>query len=330
MGKRITNHYTKEDPINEYKAVKQYLLTDSPMFGDNKPKLWIHSKYEVNARKWRDFGSRNTTDLNQPYLHLTVQSIIHHCSEDFHILMIDDESFGKLLDDWDVNLSLISEPEKEHWRQFALSKLILKYGGMIVPNSYVCIQSLKEMWNNATTTNNPFIAESINNTGSVVLKSKFIPDMYFLGCKDPQSPHMFEFSQFMHKRCTSITNISSMEGEFLGDVQNWLAIAHHRGIFKVLPGEYIGIKNRKHQPILIENWMEQADVNLSDECFGIYIPADEILKRPKYKWFAVMNTEDILNSNMIISRYIRKATAESIHTNPTYEPQVQISKVGGI
>ena len=327
MGKKITHHYTKEDPVNEYNAVKQYLLTDSPMFGDNKPKLWIHSKYEVNARKWRDFGSRNTTDLNQPYIHLTIQSIIRHCSNDFHILLIDDDSFGKLLDDWDVNLSTISDPEKEHWRQFALSKLILKYGGMIVPNSFICVKNLKEMWKFGTITNKPFVLESINSTCAIVLKSKFIPDMLFFGCKDAQSPQVFEFMKFLYKRCMSAKNISSAEGEFGGDVQNWLAIAHHRGIFEVLSGEYIGIKNNKNQPILIENWMEQSDVELSDNYFGIYIPADMFLKRPKYQWFTVMNTEDILKSKMILSKYIRKATLDTKSIEPE---NIEKSKVGGI
>ena len=38
--------------------IKLYLLNDSPLYGQNKPKIWIHSKYELNARKWRDFQSR--------------------------------------------------------------------------------------------------------------------------------------------------------------------------------------------------------------------------------------------------------------------------------
>ena len=47
---------------DEYELIKKYLLNDSPLYGHNRPKIWIHTKYEVNARKWKDFYSRNTTD----------------------------------------------------------------------------------------------------------------------------------------------------------------------------------------------------------------------------------------------------------------------------
>ena len=55
------------EPSNdEYELIRKYLLNDSPLYGFNKPKLWIHSKYELNARKWKSFQSRTSTDLNQP------------------------------------------------------------------------------------------------------------------------------------------------------------------------------------------------------------------------------------------------------------------------
>jgi hypothetical protein len=35
---------------DEYELIRKYLLNDSPLYGFNKPKLWIHTKYEYNAR----------------------------------------------------------------------------------------------------------------------------------------------------------------------------------------------------------------------------------------------------------------------------------------
>jgi hypothetical protein len=37
---------------DEYELIRKYLLNDSPLYGFNKPKLWIHTKYEYNARDW--------------------------------------------------------------------------------------------------------------------------------------------------------------------------------------------------------------------------------------------------------------------------------------
>ena len=53
-----------------------------------KPILWIYIPYEYNSRHWESFGSRSSLHLNQPYLYLTIQSIIQHCSNDFYICII--------------------------------------------------------------------------------------------------------------------------------------------------------------------------------------------------------------------------------------------------
>lgn len=66
-GSYLATQYKKTlEPDDEYDLIKKYLLNDSPLYGYNRPKIWIHSKYEINSRKWKDFYSRNTTDLNQP------------------------------------------------------------------------------------------------------------------------------------------------------------------------------------------------------------------------------------------------------------------------
>ena len=54
-------------------------------YGDNKPKLWIHSKYVRNSRVWKSFRSRSSLDLNQPYIHLTIKSIIYHCGNEYSV-----------------------------------------------------------------------------------------------------------------------------------------------------------------------------------------------------------------------------------------------------
>ena len=104
VGNKFKDYYI-DDSKQEYDMIKLYLLNDSPLYGENKPKIWIHSKYEINARKWRDFHSRNTNDLNQPYINLTIQSIIDHCSQDFHICLIDDQTFSKLIPGWNIDIN---------------------------------------------------------------------------------------------------------------------------------------------------------------------------------------------------------------------------------
>ena len=50
-----------------YDLIKKYLLNSNEYLG-GKPILWIHSTHNINARNWKNFGSRNTNNLNQPYI----------------------------------------------------------------------------------------------------------------------------------------------------------------------------------------------------------------------------------------------------------------------
>ena len=94
LANKVKTNLNDDD---EDAMIKKYLLNESPLYGFNRPKIWIHTKYEVNARKWKSFYSRNSTDLNQPYIHLTIKTIINHCGDDFNICLIDDETFSKLI-----------------------------------------------------------------------------------------------------------------------------------------------------------------------------------------------------------------------------------------
>ena len=66
---RYKKKYQADDELSQFPLVKKYLLNeDNKLSG--KPILWVHTKYSVNSRQWKDFKSRNTKNLNQKYLEL--------------------------------------------------------------------------------------------------------------------------------------------------------------------------------------------------------------------------------------------------------------------
>jgi hypothetical protein len=85
LYRRFEDKRNRENNNENYEAIQQYLLDDITLGKSKKPILWIHVPYEYNSRKWLTFGSRSSFELNQPYLHLTVQSIISHCEKSFTI-----------------------------------------------------------------------------------------------------------------------------------------------------------------------------------------------------------------------------------------------------
>lgn len=300
----VTNFKEKINTNNDYIMIQKYLLNDSPLYGHNRPKLWIHTKYEINSRKWKDFYSRNTTDLNQPYIHLTIKTIIDHCGDDFNICLIDDETFSKLIPTWDIDLNKMAEPMKSHFRQIGMAQLLYSYGGMIVPNSFICIQNMKSLYEENIANGKPFVSEIVNNTLNLHYQKRrltFIPDMYFMGA-ERENPIILELIKYLEK-INSDSHLSS-ESDFVGEVSNWLLMGIQHNRLNLLDGEIIGVKTRDQKAILLENLMEEEHLKISSHCVGIYIPADEILSRPKYQWFAVMPSEEVLKTNMIVSKYL--------------------------
>jgi hypothetical protein len=310
FGNQFKKKFANSD-ADDYEMVKTYLLNDSPLYGNNKPKLWIHSKYEVNARKWRDFQSRNTTDLNQPYLNITIESIIHHCGDDFHILLIDDHTFEKLVPGWEINLAHLSEPFRTQFRQIGLAKLIYLYGGMIVPNSFLCTGNMRTLFEESTQGKCAFVGESINRTchysnDSTKKKDLFLPDPYILGANEKENNTIGKYLDYLLDR--ALKKHSTNEYEFVGDVQHWCLQAFMAGELNIVDGELIGIKSAKtRKPILLEDLLEEKELDLALDYCGIYLPADDILKRTKYQWFAVLKSDEIANTRLAIARHMRLA-----------------------
>ena len=49
VGNKFKNYFVENKEV-EYDMIKEYLLNDSPLYGFNKPKLWIHSFSHLNLR----------------------------------------------------------------------------------------------------------------------------------------------------------------------------------------------------------------------------------------------------------------------------------------
>ena len=64
---RYKKKFFPDEELDKYNLVRKYLLNESgSVIG--KPILWIHSEYDINARNWKSFHSRNTKEGNQPIL----------------------------------------------------------------------------------------------------------------------------------------------------------------------------------------------------------------------------------------------------------------------
>ena len=171
----------KEGELDEILLIKKYLYNESTLANSKKPLLWIHIDFDINARWWQSFNSRNSTCLNQPYLYLTLKSIIDKCSDYFQVVIINDESFEKILPNWNLNLNNLPNPLKSHLRELVLMKVLHKYGGVVIPPSFICFQSLESIYKTSTQICDVFVGELICNS---VLNQDltFFPSNKIIGC----------------------------------------------------------------------------------------------------------------------------------------------------
>lgn len=284
-------------------------VTATEVAKETRPKLWIHIKYDINARKWASFGSRNSTNLNQPYIHLTVKSIIQHCGNDFHICIIDDESFQHLLPDWNIKLDQISEPFTSRAREYGIGQLLYKYGGMVIPNSFVCFRNLMPLYKASIAAGVPFVTEQVNHHVQKYQNRRllYVPDSYIMGCNIGDST-IGKWLDFLEKNGGPHFQNQT---EFLGTSNHWFLNSVMRDDMTMIDGAYVGIKTAENKPILLDNLMETENLDLHPNCYGIYIPADELLKRSKYEWYAVLPIEELLKSKPVLTKYLIQA----IYTN---------------
>jgi hypothetical protein len=298
LYKRFEDKRIREERMDNNEAIQKYLLDDVTLAESKKPILWIHIPYEYNSRNWLSFGSRSSFELNQPYLYLTVRSIIEKCDKSFTICIIDDNAFKRLIPGWDINMSTISSPILDNMRTLGLMRLLYIYGGLICPVSFLCIKDLIGLYNKGTRGNKFFLCETTDrNITSTTFD--YYPNINFCG-----APKECETVKLLidFVRRTSSKDFTA-ENAFLGNFDRWCEKRISEGKMNLISGKEIGTKTIDDEPIIIDDLMSNHYLNVYPGLYGIYIPANEILKRHKYEWFARMSAKQVLESDTIIGNY---------------------------
>jgi hypothetical protein len=361
---------------DEYEQVKQYLLNQSPLYGYNRPKIWIHTKYEYNSRKWKSFYSRSSYDLNQPYIHLTIKSIINHCGDDFNVCLIDDDSFSKLIPSWDIDMSKTVEPVKSHLREVGMAQLLYYYGGLVLPNSFICCKNMMPFYLDGIGEKKDqfFVAERPNRYDDFnhdIGKRNFVPDSYIMGC-EKNCPAVKEYVDYLKglyqikdtrllaplgpiplphgvvrangltgnivgdiagnvvlgdRSAEEASGVPDLDGprnyetvqafytnetEFTGEKSQWLYDKIRQQEISLVGGEFIGVKSRQQKVIDLDELMADGFLDVDNsQLYGVFIPADDLLIRPKYAWFAVLPTHQVINTHTIAAKYLKLSIIDS-------------------
>jgi len=296
------------EPVDGFNEIKKYLLKESSLAKSKKPILWIHVPHEYNSRHWLSFGSRSSCEINQPYLYLTVKTIIKNCDQSFKIVIIDDTTFQKIIPGWNINMSMLSDPMKCYIRQLAMAKLLYIYGGINVPISFLCFRDLISMYAKGTNGNSMFVCENydMNITSTTNL---FYPNAQFMGAQKGNQT-VKDFINFME---ITISDDYTAQTKFLGEFDRWCNSKINKGRLRLIPGTDVGTKTVDDEPVTVETLLGDDYIHFYGKMYGIWIPDKMILKRRAYEWFARMSPQQIFQSNFILAKYMVLALAPDSH-----------------
>ena len=277
----------KNEFHNETVDINVYFYTDSYIKKSKQRKLWIHIPFEKNSRKWDNFGSRTSTNLNLAYMILCIKSVIDYCGSSYDIIIIDDTNFSDLLKN-DIDMSKLSGALKDKYRVMCLMQILYEYGGVMVPPSLYLKKNIKEIDKNDVW----YVAE-IGNQENVAY-SPMYPATIFTG-SPPKNAELQAYIQYYSEEIKNDFGEQSLH--FSKNYMRTHNIAY-------LDGKLIGVKDKFDKPIKLEDLMENKQIMLDDKHIGIYIPHAELIKRTKYNWFCSLSAEDVLKCKIFISNYM--------------------------
>ena len=294
----------RETQVESYDVVRKFLLNDDGLGKSKKPIIWIHTTYDINSRNWLDFYSRNSRDLNQPYIYLSIKTIVDKCGKDANICLIDDSSFQKLIPNWNIDVNMLADPIKSKIRELALARLLHFYGGYLVPNSFICFQDLTNYFNMLSSNNKMFVGELVdrNSTSTYV---NFFPNTKFMGCQK-DCPTMKDYCSYLE---TLVSHDFTDESNFLGSSNKWINQMVQQGQVNVIPASLIGAKDANGEPVGIEKLISCCYLELDKNALGLYVPADELLKRNMFNWFVRLSPRQVLGSDTILGKYLLLANS---------------------
>lgn len=253
--------------------VRRYLVNKPTLAQSKKPFLWIHTVFEPNSRHWVEFGSRMTTHMNQPYKFMAIKSVIDHCAKDFNICLLNDDSFAKILPGWNIDMDSIAEPIKGKVRRMALVKTLREYGGLIVPDSFVCSKNLLPI---------------IQDRDAVVCGMT--------------SPALFMGAPAQHEQINAYAK--ELEKMISSDyTAESLFYCEPGAPSLTIPSNLLGLTDTSRREVTLDRLMGSTFIHLDCNTYGIYIPDEELLRSTKYQWFARLSAEQVLKSDTFAGKY---------------------------
>ena len=293
-----TGVYYSVKLIEEDRYKKRGLLNKGM---DNKT-LWLYyDQSDVNSRFWADFGSRSSRVLSTPYLNLCYQSIAMKNGQTYNIKVLAGLSdVAVLLGGWNNLPKPLQNPIAhvgEAELNYIRATILNRFGGVWVNPSTIFLKPLPDY---SESKNVIFFGTDKDETysGSNGTPVPGVDIMYSPNAHNPV---------FEHLEKVALARIERQEGgrQFRGDIKWDLreVMAKYKDIEYLPECEFARKENGRR--IQLEDLLGTSIIPVNPKACFIPLPNKELEERRNFEWFLRMSEEQILNSELYISKLFK-------------------------
>ena len=290
----------REKKIDDYELVRRHLLGDKTLHLEkHKPTIWIHIDYERNSRNWSSFYSRNSNEINIPFVFSVLTNVIKFCSNDFNVCLINDNSFKRLLPNWNIDLTKLSGTSLYLLRLFGITKILHMYGGMLLNVNCLVKDELLTLHNTMLRETDMYVAE-LETDGALFSKMSTFTSHKIMGCKK-NSDTMKQYSDFISQL---FSRDQSMDQLFTSQLDKKLNELHDNQKIGVISAKLLGVVDNQNKLITLDNLMDNQNIDFDRNMKILYVDIDKIKIRTKYGWFLRQSKSQLLDNKNVIAEFI--------------------------
>ncbi len=285
---KYKSKYLPDEELAQIDMVNRHLLGDNG-YNIQRPILWIHSDDELRQRK----------SMNGAYIECCKETIIKHCGESFNICLIDDTSFKKLIPEWNIEIKDLASPLKEKIRLLAISKVIYKYGGMVLPETTIVLKDLLTTYNNGIKETGVFIGNIKNNSNLIDDKTCY-PNKLVVGAIKNNN----EINNYIKFLEILVSKDYTSESDFTKNIEKYLSNQIVNKKINSICSQVFGSKSANGKAITVDELMSDKNINYSCKTVCIVISKEDLVKRRQYGWFLKLSKKEIFECNSAIAKFI--------------------------
>jgi len=242
---------------------------------------YFNNKYNNNKKIWIHIDDINV------YQNLCIESIIYNCKDKYQIILFKDKDINEILNN-DIDYGSISGDELLIYRNISFLNILHLHGGVFLPSYLYLTKSIENI------DVDKFYVSQITNQGKNISMNNMVHSIEIMG-SNKNNPILLDYIEKYTSNC---------KDNYTQD-----CIKYGRQILKdmdipFIDGKIIGCKDIKNNPLYLEDLMENKEIELHISNIGLYIPHYTLKTRKNYNWYCYLNRDELLNTNVYISKYI--------------------------